>query len=97
MPWRCRKCTLVLLHLRADEYSLGMSMKSTNDQCKYYNSQPRSNAATGYAYYTDPACALSESQRVAMVSGGWGGFNSSIRVAELPADQLKNEFISFCM
>jgi len=71
-------------------------MSSTNEQCKFLNSQQPSSDP-GYIIYRDPYCALSESQRVAMISGGWGGFNSSIRVAELPPDELKNELISFCM
>lgn len=78
-----------------------MSMTSTNKECDYENAQLQSmsqqSSTSNYYSYNDPYCQMSKAQRMAMSSGGWGGFNSSIRVAQLPSDQLKNEFISFCM
>lgn len=42
-------------------------------------------------------CKMSGAKRFATISGGWGGFNQSVTVASLPADQMANEVISFCM
>ncbi|KAF2681141.1 hypothetical protein K458DRAFT_444963 [Lentithecium fluviatile CBS 122367] len=81
-------CIVLMAGSLAVAVPLGMSMSSINEQCDFEAS---------YGYYYDSSCKMSKAQRVAMQSGGWGGFNSSIRVAELPPDELKNEFISFCI
>jgi hypothetical protein len=42
-----------------------------------------------------PECLISDSQRLAQLSGGFGGFNRSLELTSLPPDSLANEFISF--
>jgi len=42
-------------------------------------------------------CNMSGAAQFASESGGWGGFNSSLVAASLPADRLGSEFLSFCI
>ncbi|OCK90748.1 uncharacterized protein K441DRAFT_578411 [Cenococcum geophilum 1.58] len=42
-------------------------------------------------------CNMSSAAQFASESGGWGGFNSSLVAASLPADRLGSEFLSFCI
>jgi hypothetical protein len=42
-------------------------------------------------------CNMSSAAQFALESGGWGGFNSSLVAASLPADRLGSEFLSFCV
>ncbi|KAJ8111205.1 hypothetical protein OPT61_g6150 [Boeremia exigua] len=42
-------------------------------------------------------CSVSDAERFAELSGGWGGFNRSLTAAALEPDRLSNEVMSFAM
>ncbi|KAF2813075.1 uncharacterized protein BDZ99DRAFT_381773 [Mytilinidion resinicola] len=57
----------------------------------------KDNCKTKYnrAYYS--YCNQSDTSMFAHVSGGWGGFNSSLEAASLAPDKLSSELLSFCI
>ncbi|OCK75622.1 hypothetical protein K432DRAFT_361762 [Lepidopterella palustris CBS 459.81] len=42
-------------------------------------------------------CEMAGTKKFALMSGGWGGFNSSIVATGLPVDSLGSEMLSFCI
>ncbi|ORY16526.1 hypothetical protein BCR34DRAFT_476053 [Clohesyomyces aquaticus] len=63
---------------------VGMAYSYETDRCHRYG---RSSSK----------CRMSGIDRFSQLSGGWGGFNQSQTIASLPADQMANEIVSFCI
>ncbi|KAF2494006.1 hypothetical protein BU16DRAFT_512224 [Lophium mytilinum] len=60
-------------------------------------SYQKANCKTRYDRMYETYCNESDTTRLAQVSGGWGGFNSSLQAASLPPDKLSSELLSFCI
>jgi len=69
----------------ANVFRLVSSSKSLNYEC-----------GKGGYFYND-LCRMGESDRLATLSGGWGGFNHSISIGYLTADNIESEYLSFLM
>ncbi|KAJ4988130.1 hypothetical protein SVAN01_06382 [Stagonosporopsis vannaccii] len=87
-------CLLMLctLALAGASIALAVPLGTTNEGQKNDCRRQYEHAADKPDY-----CSMSESDRFADLSGGWGGFNRSLVAASMEPDRLSNEVMSFAI
>ena len=74
--------------------ALALNPEMQNSFC-YFPSTNESDPSTIYYGPSFEHCQQSASERLSALSGGWGGFNRSLPLTSLPADDINNETLSF--
>ncbi|KAF3002487.1 hypothetical protein E8E13_005808 [Curvularia kusanoi] len=78
-------CTLALMGASITiAVLLGTRNEAEKERCQLYDNN-------------SPYCSMSDTNRFAQLSGGWGGFNQSLIAATMDPDSLGNEVLSFAI